>query len=117
MLQTVESAVGEQSSVASSALASLDAKLASLPHVDVGHAVHNLAVGTAVGVEIFGASMNLGRVAANAATVFGVELPVRDQSVSEMVEHQNEQAADYVIHKSQEVEKHLDSGDGTETIA
>lgn len=97
VLQTTEATVGEHSSVASSALASLNAKLASLPNFGAGHAIHNLAVGTAVGVEIFGATMNLGRVAGNALQAVNVDIPLRDHSIAEMVEHRKEQERDYVI--------------------
>lgn len=115
VLQTSESAVGEQSSVASSALASLAARLEALPHMDVGHAVHNLAVGTAVGLEIFGATMNLGRVAGNALQAGGIDTPLRDQSISEMVEHDKEEQQHYVIEQNAEREKRVRSGEDRET--
>lgn len=117
VLQTVEGKVGEQSSVASSALARLDAKLAELPHFDLGHAVHNGLGGIVVGVEIMGATMNLGRVTGNALAAFDVNTPVRDHSISEMVEHQDESAAQYVVNLQHEAEKRSNSGEGKETIA
>lgn len=117
VLQTVEGKVGEQSSVASSALARLDAKLAELPHFDLGHSVHNVLGGIVVGAEIVGATMNLGRVTGNALAAFDVNTPVRDKSISEMVEHQDESAAHYVVNLQHEAEKRSNSGDGKETIA
>ena len=115
VLQNTEATVGEHSSVASSALASLDAKLAELPHFGVGHAIHNVAVGTAVGVEIFGATMSLGRVAGNALQAANVNFPIRDESITEMVEHRKDQERDYVIEQDFESKKRMSSGEGRES--
>ena len=116
-LQTTETTVGEHSSVASSALASLDAKLASLPQFGVGHAIHNIAAGTVVGVEIFGATMDLGRVAGNALQAVNVSTPLRDHTVTEMVEHRQEQERQHVIERDFESRKRTSSGEGKETNA
>lgn len=117
VLQTTEATVGEHSSVASSALASLDAKLAELPKFGVGNAIHNLAVGTAVSVEILGATMNLGRVAGNALQAANVNIPLRDHSITEMVEHRQDQERDFVINQDFESKKRMNSGEGRETEA
>lgn len=117
VLQTVEAKVGEQSSVASSALANLDAKLAELPHFDLGHTVHNVLGGIVVGVEITGAAMNLGRVTGNTLAALGVNTPLGDSSISEMREQEDEAAAHYVVNLQYEAEKRSNSGEGKETIA
>ncbi|MDZ5446899.1 hypothetical protein U2F26_29930 [Micromonospora sp. 4G57] len=115
VLQNIEATIGEHSSVASSALASLDAKLAELPHFGVGHAIHNLAVDTAIGMEIVGATMSLGRVAGDALQAASVDFPIRDQSITEMVEHRKDQERDYVIEQDFESKKRMNSGEGLET--
>lgn len=115
VLQTIEATVGDHSSVASSALASLDSKLAELPHFGVGSAIHSLAVGTAVGVEIFGATMSLGRVAGNALQVANVNFPIHDESISEMVEHRKDQERAYVIEQEFEAKKRMSSDEGRES--
>ena len=115
VLQNTEATVGEHSSVASSALASLEAKLAELPHFGVGHAIHNLAVGTAVGVEISGATISVGRVAGNALHAANVNFPLHDESITEMVEHRNDQERNYVIEQDFESKKRMSSGEGRES--
>lgn len=115
VLQTTEATVGQHSSVASSALASLDAKLAELLKLGVGHAIHSLVVGAAVTVEIVGATINLGRTAGNALQAANLNIPLRDHSVTEMVEHRQEQERDYVIEQDFESKKRMSSGEGQET--
>ena len=114
-LNNIEATIGENSSVASSALASLDAKLAALPHLGVGQATRSFAAGIVGAVEIVGASMNVGRVAGNALQAANVNFPIRDTTISEAVEHQREQEVDYVIKKDLEAKKRMNSGDGPES--
>jgi len=116
-LQNIEAAVGEHSSVASSALASLDSKLASLPHFDLGSAAHDLLAGTAVTVEVLAAVSSFGRLAGDAAQAVNVNFPIRDHSVAEMAEHQRDQEADYVIKKDAEDQERMNSGERRETTA
>lgn len=117
VLQTTEATVGEHSSVASSALAALDAKLADLPKLGISHAIHNLAVGTAVGVEIMGATMNLSPTVGNAFQAVGVSNPLADPSITEMVERQKDQERDYVIEQDYEAKKRMSSEEGREAEA
>lgn len=117
VLQATEATVGEHSSVAASALASLDAKLAQLPKFGVGHAIHNLAVGTAVGAEILGATVNLGRMTGDALQAANVNVPLRDHSITEMVEHRREQERDYVNEQDFESKKRMSSGEEWEKKA
>lgn len=114
-LNNIEATIGEHSSVASSALASLDGKLAALQDFGVGQAMRSLAAGTVAAVEIFGASMNLGRVAGDALQAANVNFPIRDKTISEAVEHQREQEVDYVIKNDPDAEKRMNSGDGRES--
>lgn len=114
-LQNIEATVGEHSSVASSALASLDSQLASLPHFDLGSAVHDLLAGTAVSVETVAAVASFGRLAGDAAHAVNVNFPIRDHSVAEMVEHRKDQEADYVIKKDTEDQDRMNSGEGETT--
>jgi hypothetical protein len=113
VLQNTEATVGEHSSVASSALAGLDAKLAELPKFGVGHAIHNAAVGTVVGIEIFDATMNLGRMTGDALHAANVNMPLRDNSITDMVEHRQDQERDYVA-QDFESKKRMSSGEGQE---
>ncbi len=117
VLQNTEAAVGEHSSVASSALASLDAKLAELPHFGVGQALHNLAVSTAVTVEVIGATISVGRVVGNALHTANVNLPLQDESITEMVEHRDDQERSYVIEQDFESRKRTSSGEGRESLS
>lgn len=117
ILQTTEATVAQHSSVASSALASLDAKLAELPKFGVGHAVHNMAAGTVVGVEIFGATMDLGRLAGNALQAANITIPLRDVTITEMVGHREDQERDHVIKQDFESTKRLSLDNGTEKEA
>ncbi len=116
-LQRVESAVGEQSSVAASALANLDVKLSAFPQLDVGHALHNVAAGTVVAVEILTAGMDLAYMTGNAARALGVPTPLGDQSLAEMAERRRDQEVDYVVQLHDEQRKRLNSGEGQETTA
>lgn len=116
-LQNIEASVGEHSSVASSALASLDGKLASLPHFDLGSTVHGLLAGTAVSVQVLAATANFDRLVGDAAQAVNVNLPGRDHSVTEMVKHRREQEADYVVMKDAEDKARMNSGEGWETTA
>jgi len=115
VLQTIEASVGEHSSVASSALANLDAKLAALPKFGLSHAIHNAAVGTAVGVEMFGATMNLGRITGDTLQAANLNTPLRDHSITEMVEHREEQERDYVVEQDFESKRRMSSEEGRET--
>jgi hypothetical protein len=103
--------------VASSALASLDARLAELPKFGVGHTIHNLAVGAAVSAEIINATMNLGRMTGDTLQAAGVEVPLRDQSIAEMVEHRQEQDQGYVVEQAAGLRKKMSSGEGQEAKA
>jgi hypothetical protein len=92
-----EATVGEQSSIAAAALASLGTKLAALTGRNLGHALHNLGTGTIIGVKITTAAIDVSRIGADAAAAFNVNLPSRDTGIAQIVEHQRDQHADYVI--------------------
>ena len=101
-MATIEAVVGEHSSISSAALASLDAKLAALPHGSLGQAARNFAAGTIIGVKVATAAMDASRIGADAAAAFNVNLPPRDTGIAQLVEHQQEQQVDYVIDKPDE---------------
>jgi len=102
VLQAVEATIGEHSSIASSALASLDAKLAELPHPGIGHTLQGIAAGALVGAEIAIAGMDLSRIGGDAAAPFNVNPPVRDHSISQAAEHQAVQELFYLAEKNAE---------------
>jgi len=89
VLQTIDGVVGENSSVASAALTSLDSKLSQLPHFDLGAAVHNALVGTGVAAEIAGSAMGVSKLAGN---VSQGALPTADHvaSISQVQDLQSE---------------------------
>ena len=60
--------------------------------------------------------MDTGRTAGNALAAFNVDTPVRDHSITEMTERQEEQEMGYVAEKTAEQAQHGDPGDDTETI-
>lgn len=109
--QTVESAVGQHSSVASSALASLDAKLADLPKFGLGDAVHSALATTAVTAEVLAHTVGFGRIAGNALQAANINNSFKEDSITEMVEHRQDQERDYKVQKDFEHLKHLNSGE------
>lgn len=117
VLQAAEHAVAEQSSIASSALASLDAKLRELPHMDLGRSVQHAVAGGLIGMEMFGASMNLGRIGSNALAAGGINPPLRDTSITQLVERDQQEDEDYVIKDTAERERLIRSSQSEETIA
>jgi hypothetical protein len=117
VLQTVEAKVGEHSSIASSALADLDAKLVSLSAFDLGRTVQNILGGVLAATETSTSAIDLGRVGGNALAAANIITPVRDHSISEMVEHRDEAAQHYVIHQDFETRKRMNSDEGRESTA
>jgi predicted RNase H-like nuclease (RuvC/YqgF family) len=101
-MQGIESKVGEHSSVASSALADLEARLAEL-----GGGNHLLQKGAAVaiGVATFAELINPVKDIGNALNAVGIQNPVSDPSYTDMVERHDEQALDYVVEQSHERRK------------
>lgn len=98
-MAAIEATVGEHSSISSAALASLDAKLAALPHGSLGQAVRSFAAGSIIGVKVVTTAMDVSRIGADAAAAFNVNLPPRDTGIAQLVEHQQEQQVDYFIDK------------------
>jgi hypothetical protein len=132
-LQAVGATVGEHSSVASSALASLDAKLAGLPRLDADNALssarlavnaapkssgwlHQIAAEAVVTAEVLGASLNLGPVAGDAGAAVNVNLPARDHSITEMAERQTQQEIDYAGERAAEEAERARSDHGSDTV-
>jgi hypothetical protein len=109
-MQAVDATVGEHSSTATSALAFLDAKLAELPRLDVGHALRSLAVGAVVGTKIAIAATDIGTALGDAGVPFNINLPARDPSITVMAEHETQQNLLYVSEHAAEEAKHGDSG-------
>lgn len=111
VLQHVEASIGEHSSVASSALASLDAKLSQLPHFDLGAAVHGLVLGAGVAAGLATSTMDLSKLAGN---VSQGAIPTDDQitSISQMNDTQTEQGQQQWREVETENVKRRDSGDG-----
>ena len=89
VLQTIDAVVGEHSSVASSALATLEIRLCQLPHFDLGAAVHNALLGTGVAAEIAVSAMGISKLAGN---VSQGALPTADhvESISQVQDLQAE---------------------------
>lgn len=116
-LQTAEHTVAQQSSVTSSALASLDAKLRELPHTDPGSRMRHALADGLIGIELATASMNLGRITSNALASAGINLPSRDTSITQMAENNLEEAEEYVITSTAERDRRIQSGEDEETIA
>jgi hypothetical protein len=56
--------------------------------------------------------VSLGRQGANALQTFGVNTPIRDESMSQMVQHDRDQATEFVLEQTAERRQH--SGDGGE---
>ena len=113
-LISAEATVADHSSVASSALATLEAKLTQLPAGGPHRALHNTVVGLAVSGEIVGASLNLGRVAGNTLHAFNVNVPIGDATTAEMVEHDRDQEVEYKFSRDFEEQKRLNSGQDEE---
>jgi len=102
VLQRTEASVAEQSSAGSAALAGLESKLAGLVH-GTGRDFANKAIVTGVvGLEILGATASLGRVAGNSLQAVGIDTPLRDHSVTEMVDRDDHQQEDYVHEQTAE---------------
>lgn len=112
-MQVVEATVSEHGSLAASALASLDAKIAELPRPGAGHALSSarLAAGPApkpsywllnktaemaVAIKIMALVMNFVPVAGDAARAAGFNQPVRDHSITGMEKRQTQQQIDFV---------------------
>lgn len=114
-LQRTEAAIGENASIAASAIATLDAKLAQLPNTGTAaglrHAVHGLIVTG----EIVGATAGLARLAGNTLQAADISTPVADHNLVQMVEHDHDQAVDYVI--EQTAKRPESTGGSQETIA
>ena len=132
-LQAVEATVGEHSSLAASALASLDAKLAELPRLDACPALssarpaanpapkspdwlRNKAAEIAVTVKVVGLTTNFGPVVGDAGAAINVNLPARDHSIAEMAERQTQQEIDYVGEQAVDGAERARSDHGTETV-
>ena len=95
VLQTVDSKVNEHSSVASSALADLDAKLAALPHVGVADTLRGLAVGVATFARVATAIPDAAHLVGNAAAATGHDNPFANSSLSEMRQESSAQEQDH----------------------
>ena len=131
-MQVVEAIVSEHGSLAASALASLDAKLAELPRLDADHALpnaqqavdgtskswallRNKAAEIAVTAKLIGLATNIGPVVGDAGAAVNVNLPLRDDSIIEMAERQTQQQIDYIGEQAAEGAERARSDHGAET--
>jgi hypothetical protein len=115
-VQVLDAGVGEHSSVASSALGSLDEKLSQLPHFDLGHALQGVMVGAAVAVETAIAVPNLATLAGNAAQGLGAQPPVHTTSLEEAQHENDEAAAEFYASRELDELKRATSGEGQENV-
>lgn len=109
-LQRADGVVGEQGSVASAALASLDGKLSTLGSLGAGHALHNCAKHAVLTAEIIGATTGLGRAAGDALQAANVQNVFADDSLTEMVDNDQQNAAEYVLTRDEDADGSSDGG-------
>jgi hypothetical protein len=87
------------------------------PHFDLEHKLRDLGAAIMVTTEVLAATMDLGRVAGDALQTVNVEIPIRDNSIAQLVGHRKEQEVNYVIDKESEDRKRMNSGEGRETVS
>ncbi|RLV47708.1 hypothetical protein D9V37_16295 [Nocardioides mangrovicus] len=110
VMRGIESKVAEHSSLASSALADLDAKIATLRGTFEQH-LRSAGTGLVVGAEIFGAGHGAAMDLSNAAHAFDISTSGGDASIADLVERQNETNRHYVLDETRKAESERLWGD------
>lgn len=94
VMQSVEAAVSEHGSIASSALADLDARIEGILRTHSGQAARAALAG--ILVEIAGVTVGLSDTAADAAHALNVNVPLGHESVAELRTDEQDRETDYL---------------------